>query len=58
MDLSTKYTMKPSEKMKQYNEKNAHYSQENTMKIEKMYFSLVILMVGGYLLDIIQQKNM
>ena len=35
MDLSTKYTMKPSEKMKQYNEKNTHYSQENTMKIEK-----------------------
>ena len=24
----------------------------------KMYFSLVILMVGGYLLIIIQQKNM
>ena len=31
--------MKPSEKMKQYNEKNAHYSQENTMKIEKNTFS-------------------
>ena len=28
--------MKPSEKTKQDNEKNAHYSQENTMKIEKI----------------------
>ena len=36
MDLSTKYTMKPSEKMKSDNEENTHYSQENTVKIEKI----------------------
>ena len=39
MDLSTKKTMKPSEKTKSDNEENTHYSQENTVKIEKRYIS-------------------
>ena len=42
MDLSTKYTMKPSEKMKLDNEENTHYSQENTVKIEKIYLTATI----------------
>ena len=43
MDLSTKYTMKPSEKMKSDNEENTHYSQENTVKIEKIVLTSLLV---------------
>ena len=47
MDLSTKYTMKPSEKTKSDNEENTYYSQENTVKIEKNIISSTFYAIIG-----------